>query len=74
LRDGTQGERINFSAEDKCRIARQLDELGVDFIEGGWPARTRAIWILRKSAHTESGARSHRRFRRDPSQKYFLRG
>jgi len=37
LRDGTQGERINFSAEDKCRIARQLDALGVDFIEGGWP-------------------------------------
>ena len=37
LRNGTQGERINFSAEDKCRIARQLDALGVDFIEGGWP-------------------------------------
>jgi len=37
LRDGTQGERINFSAEDKCQIARQLDALGVDFIEGGWP-------------------------------------
>src|ERR1700730_11906107 len=37
LRDGTQGEHINFSAEDKCRIARQLDALGVDFIEGGWP-------------------------------------
>ncbi len=37
LRDGTQGEGVNFSVEDKCRIAAQLDALGVDFIEGGWP-------------------------------------
>ena len=37
LRDGTQGEGVNFSAEDKCRIAEQLDALGIDFIEGGWP-------------------------------------
>lgn len=37
LRDGTQGEAVNFSVADKCRIAHQLDELGVDFIEGGWP-------------------------------------
>ncbi len=37
LRDGTQGEAINFSVADKCRIAEELDSLGVDFIEGGWP-------------------------------------
>jgi 2-isopropylmalate synthase len=37
LRDGTQGEAINFSVTDKMRIAEELDELGVDFIEGGWP-------------------------------------
>src|SRR4051812_31849400 len=37
LRDGTQGEGINFSVDDKCRIAVALDALGVDFIEGGWP-------------------------------------
>lgn len=37
LRDGTQGEAINFSVTDKCRIAEALDDLGVDFIEGGWP-------------------------------------
>lgn len=37
LRDGTQGEAINFSVADKCRIAEELDALGVDFIEGGWP-------------------------------------
>jgi len=37
LRDGTQGEGISFSAGDKLRIARRLDELGVHYIEGGWP-------------------------------------
>ena len=37
LRDGAQGESVNFSVEDKCRVAGQLDALGVDFIEGGWP-------------------------------------
>src|SRR5215813_13333962 len=37
LRDGTQGESINFSVADKCRIAAELDALGVHFIEGGWP-------------------------------------
>ena len=37
LRDGTQGEAINFSVADKLQIATMLDELGVDFIEGGWP-------------------------------------
>jgi 2-isopropylmalate synthase len=38
LRDGTQGAGIAFSADDKIRIARLLDEVGVDYIEGGWPA------------------------------------
>lgn len=37
LRDGTQGEAINFSVSDKLRIAEELDALGVNFIEGGWP-------------------------------------
>jgi 2-isopropylmalate synthase len=37
LRDGTQGEGINFSVVDKIRIAEALDDLGVDFIECGWP-------------------------------------
>ncbi len=37
LRDGTQAEGITFSAEDKIRIARKLDELGIHYIEGGWP-------------------------------------
>ncbi len=37
LRDGSQGEGISYSVEDKIRIARRLDEFGMDFIEGGWP-------------------------------------
>ncbi|MBI3076753.1 MAG: citramalate synthase, partial [Deltaproteobacteria bacterium] len=37
LRDGTQGEEIAFTVEDKLRIARKLDELGIHYIEGGWP-------------------------------------
>ncbi len=37
LRDGTQGEYISLSAEDKLRIAKKLDEFGIHYIEGGWP-------------------------------------
>ncbi len=37
LRDGSQAEDITFSVEDKLRITEKLDELGVHFIEGGWP-------------------------------------
>ncbi len=37
LRDGTQREGLSLSCADKLRIARKLDELGVAFIEGGWP-------------------------------------
>jgi 2-isopropylmalate synthase len=37
LRDGTQGEGFNLSLRDKLQIAQKLDELGVDYIEGGFP-------------------------------------
>jgi 2-isopropylmalate synthase len=37
LRDGAQAEDVSFSVEDKVRVAQKLDELGVHFIEGGWP-------------------------------------
>ena len=37
LRDGTQREGISLACADKIRIAQQLDQLGVSFIEGGWP-------------------------------------
>src|SRR5262245_24294680 len=37
LRDGTQGEAISFSVDDKLVIDEKLDELGIAYIEGGWP-------------------------------------
>ncbi len=37
LRDGTQGEGVSLSADDKLKIAKKLDELGVSYIEGGIP-------------------------------------
>ena len=37
LRDGSQGEGINFSVADKLRIAERLDIFGIHYIEGGWP-------------------------------------
>src|SRR5205809_3242134 len=37
LRDGSQGEGINFSVTDKLRIAERIDAFGIHYIEGGWP-------------------------------------
>ncbi len=37
LRDGAQAEDLNFSVEDKVRVARKLDAFGVHYVEGGWP-------------------------------------
>jgi 2-isopropylmalate synthase len=37
LRDGSQGEGVAFSSEDKIKVAMALDEFGVHYIEGGWP-------------------------------------
>ena len=37
LRDGAQAEDVSFSVEDKVRVAQKLDDLGVQYIEGGWP-------------------------------------
>ena len=49
LRDGAQSEDISFSVEDKLRITEKLDELGVHYIEGGWPgANPRDIDYFKK--------------------------
>ncbi|MEC8304930.1 MAG: citramalate synthase, partial [Planctomycetota bacterium] len=37
LRDGSQGEGVSFSLVDKIQITRRLDEMGVEYIEGGYP-------------------------------------
>jgi 2-isopropylmalate synthase len=53
LRDGTQGEGVNFSSGDKLRIARKLDELGVHYIEGGWPGSNPKDMDFFQRAQTE---------------------
>ena len=37
LRDGQQSQGVDFSVDDKIRIAEALDALGIDYVEGGWP-------------------------------------
>ncbi len=49
LRDGAQSEGINFSASDKLKIIQKLDELGVDYIEAGWPgANPKDVEVFRE--------------------------
>ena len=53
LRDGAQTEGISYSVEDKVKIALKLDELGVHFIEAGWPANSKdkeVFKILKKKS------------------------
>ncbi len=69
LRDGTQGEGISLSLEDKLQITRHLDELGVDFIEGGYPLSNpkdaeyfqRAAQLSLKNAKICAFGMTHRR-------------
>ena len=37
LRDGAQTKGVSFSLDDKIKIIKVLDEIGIDYIEGGWP-------------------------------------
>jgi 2-isopropylmalate synthase len=56
LRDGTQAEDFNLSLADKIRIAQKLAQLGIHYIEGGWPAPTPRTRIFSpKSATTTWG-------------------
>jgi 2-isopropylmalate synthase len=59
LRDGTQGESVAFSVHDKLRVARKLDEFGVDYIEGGWPGSNEkdAEFFRRAAAQSWQSAR-----------------
>lgn len=54
LRDGTQREGVTLSVEDKLRVARRMDELGVAYIEGGWPgANPKDTEFFRRAADGE---------------------
>ena len=58
LRDGAQREGLSLSLEDKLRIAKQLDKLGVPFIEGGWPGANpkdvQFFWQLKEEPLTQA--------------------
>ena len=77
LRDGAQREGLSLSLEDKLRIARQLDRLGIPFIEGGWPGANpkdvQFFWQLKEEPLTQaevvafcSTRRPHRLAAEDP--------
>ena len=54
LRDGSQSEDISFTVEDKIRIAHKLDELGVHYVEGGWPgSNPRDIDFFKRVQHSK---------------------
>ncbi|MFQ5444173.1 MAG: citramalate synthase [Nitrospinales bacterium] len=54
LRDGSQSEEISFTVEDKIRIAHKLDELGIHYIEGGWPgSNPKDIEFFKKVKHSK---------------------
>ena len=69
LRDGAQQEGLNLSVADKLAIARQLDELGVGYIEGGWPgANPKDTEFFRRAARrARPAARDAGGVRRDPA-------
>ncbi|MDD5292496.1 MAG: citramalate synthase [Candidatus Omnitrophica bacterium] len=48
LRDGAQTEGISYSLNDKVRIVKELDSLGVHYIEGGWPSNTKDRELFRE--------------------------
>ena len=53
-RDGTQGEQVTLSAEDKLRIAKKLDSFGIHYVEGGWPGSNPKDARFFKMARKES--------------------
>jgi 2-isopropylmalate synthase len=83
LRDGSQTQGVNFSAADKVAIALELDRIGIDYIEGGWPganptddaffAEKPALKRARLSAFGMT-RRSGRSAENDPGLRAILRG
>jgi 2-isopropylmalate synthase len=83
LRDGAQQEGISFSVEDKLKICQKLDELGINFIEGGWPgsnpkdseffARAQSLSLSHSTLVAfGSTRRMHSRVEEDPNLKALL--
>ena len=71
LRDGAQSEGISFSVVDKLNIARKLDELGIHYIEGGWPgSNPKDVEFFDKARGPEAGQRHARRLRQHPPRRH----
>ena len=76
LRDGTQREGLSLSVEDKVKIARALDRLGVHLIEGGWPGSNpkdaeffRRVRGAAARDRADRGLRQHPASRRPPARR-----
>ena len=66
LRDGAQREGISLTCDDKLKIARKLDELGVAYIEGGWPgSNAKDIEFFREGKERQMAHGEDRRVRLD---------
>ncbi|MEM3957910.1 MAG: citramalate synthase [Thermoproteota archaeon] len=83
LRDGNQAVGVNFSLEDKIKIALKLDDLGVNYIEGGWPNETNQVDVsffqrilkYRLRARVSTFGRTRKpwvRVEEDPDLKYLV--
>jgi len=82
LRDGAQTEGISYSVNDKVLIARKLDELGINFIEAGWPAnpKDKEVFKILRAKPLKSAAlvafgstrRSNKKANNDPNIKNLL--
>ena len=60
LRDGSQTEGVSYTVSDKVKITEKLDELGVHYIEGGWPgANPKDLEFFKKAKSTGACGESH---------------
>ena len=74
LRDGSQAEGVSFTVAAKMRVAKKLDQFGVDYIEGGWPgSNLTGYGVFRESRRTRTFPCSHRRFWINKACKYCSR-
>ena len=77
LRDGSQMEGLSLSVDDKLAVAARLDELGVGYIEGGWPGanpKDKAFFQRAAAGDLDAAQRGAGGVRRDPQARCGHRG
>ena len=71
LRDGTQGEGVSFSMEDKVRLTTRLDAFGIHYIEGGWPgSNPKDLRFFRRMQDVDAQARQAGGVLHDPAGRW----